>query len=155
MAAGAPRAGLLVQDHQVLAARAQRGHAVLATVEPQADGVLVPRDRPIEIGDREVDRTDARGVSQERTRRARRRGGGELAHVPYDSATSCACNCLDAGATSAEARARELPFGPQRRQRSAGEPEGALVEQVARLPARQELRVEAIEALDLEVRGRQ
>src|SRR5437764_6900795 len=49
-------------------------------------------------------------------------------------------------------RLRQLAFCPHDRQTRARETERPLVEQVARLPAREELRVEAVEALDLEER---
>jgi hypothetical protein len=39
--AGAPRPRLLVEDEQVILARAERGHPIFSTVHRQADGVLV------------------------------------------------------------------------------------------------------------------
>src|SRR5881409_1473839 len=50
------------------------------------------------------------------------------------------------------ARAGQLTLGEQRDEPDAREPEDALVDEVARLPAGEELRVEAVEALDLEER---
>src|SRR5207244_555062 len=50
-----------------------------------------------------------------------------------------------------EPRPRELPLDPECSKRSASEPEPALVEEIAWLPAGKELRVEAVQALDLEV----
>src|SRR5207244_4082159 len=45
--------------------------------------------------------------------------------------------------------------GPERREPGAREGEWSLVQEIARLPAREELRVEAVEALDLEERVRE
>ena len=50
----------------------------------------------------------------------------------------------------AEPRLRQLPFEPERRDACARQAEAALVHEVARLPAREELRVEPVETLDLE-----
>ena len=46
---------VLDEDEQVLAAGAERGAAVLAAVQPQADRVLVEGDRAVEVGDGQLD----------------------------------------------------------------------------------------------------
>ena len=73
-AAGRPGAAALVQDEQVLAARAERGAVVVAAIRPQADRVLVVVERAGQRGDREVDGAHAGG-------------GGNLLHrgdpLPY------------------------------------------------------------------------
>src|SRR5258705_467119 len=48
-------------------------------------------------------------------------------------------------------RLRQLALGPHDREPSTGQAQRSLVEQIAGLPAGEELRVEAVEALDLEV----
>src|SRR5256886_7907827 len=48
-------------------------------------------------------------------------------------------------------RLRQLALGPHDREPSTGQAQRSLVEQIAGLPAGKELRVEAVEALDLEV----
>ena len=53
----------------------------------------------------------------------------------------------------AEAQPRQLALGPVRGEAGVREREHALEDEVARLPARRELRVEPVEALDLEVAG--
>src|SRR5438067_786049 len=52
-----------------------------------------------------------------------------------------------------ENRPAQLALDPHRREPDSRQPPGPLVDEEARLPARRELRVEAVEALDLEVRA--
>src|SRR6266516_4371756 len=56
------------------------------------------------------------------------------------------------GPSPADLRLRYLTLDPKRRQPCAWQPKPSFEEEVARLPAREELRVEAVEALDLEER---
>src|SRR5579884_25206 len=65
--------------------------------------------------------------------------------VGGDLATWCAF-------AHAQRRLGQLPLRPQRRDPGPREPERALVDQEARLPVGEELRVEPVEALDLEER---
>ncbi len=58
-------------------------------------------------------------------------------------------------ACSTDAEPRQLPFGAEGSQAGARQAESPFVDEVARLPPRRELRVEAVKALDLEERVRE
>ena len=55
VAPGGAGVRVLDEDEQVLAAGAERGAAVLAAMQPQADRGLVEADGPVEVGDGELD----------------------------------------------------------------------------------------------------
>ena len=74
MAAAQRALGILDEDEQVLAAGAHRRDVAVAIVQLQAQRALVERDRAVEIGDGEVDGTEAQRVRQ--ARRERRVFGG-------------------------------------------------------------------------------
>ena len=73
IAARGPRAGLLAEHEQVLAAGPERRPAVAAAVDAQADRALVVGDRAREVGDRQVDGAHARVHRAPPRPRARRR----------------------------------------------------------------------------------
>ena len=74
MAAGRPGARLLVEHHEVLGARAERRHAVVAALPAQTQRVLVEADRPVDVAHREVDGAQAQTGGE--------RGGTLVAHAP-------------------------------------------------------------------------
>src|SRR6185312_13004056 len=84
VAAGGQCARLLDEDEHVLAARAHRGGAVLAAVQPQADRALVEVDRAVEVADGDVHRAEPGGGGQ--------RGGGGRGGRGHDRNYSCAIN---------------------------------------------------------------
>jgi hypothetical protein len=55
VAAGRPRAGVLVEDEHVLGLGAERGDRGVVRAHAQPDRVLVEADRPVEVGDGDVD----------------------------------------------------------------------------------------------------
>src|SRR5215204_2453639 len=64
VAPGAPGARLLVEDEQILLARAHHCQGVLPAVQPQADGVLVEGYRAIEVCHGQVHRSEAQRRGQ-------------------------------------------------------------------------------------------
>jgi hypothetical protein len=64
VAPGAPCARLLVEDEQILLARAHHCQGVLPAVQPQADGVLVEGYRAIEVCHGQVHRSEAQRRGQ-------------------------------------------------------------------------------------------
>ena len=75
VAAGGPRARLLVEHHEVLPARAERRDGVFAAVQPQPEPVLVEADRAVEAGDGEV-----HGAQPERRGQGGAGGGLDRGH---------------------------------------------------------------------------
>jgi hypothetical protein len=72
MAPGWTGLGLLHEHHQVAPPRAQPSRRVVASVDLEAEDVLVEGDRAVEVGDRQVDGAQA----QARRQRIGRSGGG-------------------------------------------------------------------------------
>lgn len=81
MPAGDPRARVLVEHEDILAAGAQGGPAalVVAVVQPQRERPGVEGQRAVEVADGQVDRAKASGGRQDGARACGE--GGRLRHV--------------------------------------------------------------------------
>ena len=112
-------------------------------VEPDPDDVPVRRHVLAGQHDREIE--SPRGQEQRHARRGRGCRGAAAISVAAPPSRRVR-------ASSAGQRLRDLTLRPRRREAGAGQAQPALVEHVARLPAWVELRVEAVQALDLEPR---
>src|SRR5262249_52932385 len=104
-------------------------------------------------------RTATTSISRRRSRRSSSRSrlpssaSGSPTTPSTRSTPCCGRSGLDPrGRPATQRRLRQLTLEPQSRDPGAREAEALLVHEVARLPAREELRVEPVEPLDLEPR---